>query len=169
VSAFALALVPDLPKALKTRTPQQLVVRSKIDNLEHVMRKEIADGKIVQTIKDCAEDNTQADHYFGDKVYARGLWIPAGTVVVGKLHRFDRICIVASGKCTFVNEWEKKTVTAPYVGEFKAGSKTAVFAHTDSYWVACHGTELTDPDELVEKLVSPDHTDYQLYLEKLED
>jgi hypothetical protein len=154
---------------LVLRTPGQLQVRGKIDRLETSMRQEIAAGKMEKTIDDCAENNDQADHYFGHNVYARGLWIPAGTIVIGKLHREDRICIIAAGDCTFVNEWEKKRVKAPFVGEFKAGSKTAVFAHEDTYWIACHGTELTDPDEMVKELVSPDHEDYQLYLEKLED
>lgn len=154
---------------LALRSPQQLQVRKKIENLETAMRREVAAGNMVQTIDDCAESNDQADHYFGHNVYARGLWIPAGTVVVGKLHREDRICIIAAGDCTFIDEWHKERVQAPYVGEFKAGSKTAVYAHTDTYWIACHGTELTDPDEMVEKMVSPDHDDYQLYLEYKED
>ena len=90
-------------------------------------------------------------------------------MVIGKLHREDRICIIAQGDCTFVDEFKKRRVQAPYVGEFKAGSKTAVYAHTDTYWVACHGTELTDPNEMVEKMVSSDHEDYQLYLEHKEE
>jgi len=155
--------------ALTLRTPQQLVTRSKIEKLEDTMKSAIREGRMEQTIDDCAKNNDQADHFFAKDVYARGLWIPAGTVVVGKLHRESRICIVASGSCTFVNEFERQVVQAPWVGEFKAGSKTAVFAHSDTYWIACHGTDITDPDELVEELVSPDHEDCVLYLEKLED
>lgn len=154
---------------LVLRTPQQLAIRTRIDNLEESMKQEIKEGKMVQTIDNCSDNNDQADHFFGHNVYARGLWIPAGTVVVGKLHRNDRICIIAAGTCTFTNEWGRQTVSAPFVGSFPAGSKTAVLAHTDTYWVACHGTELTDPKELVEALVSPDHEDYHLYLESMED
>jgi len=150
-------------------TPKQLAVRTGIDSLEFSMKKEIAAGNIKQTIDDCAVNPDQADHYFGDKIYARGLWIPAGTVVVSKLHSQARVCIIAAGKCTFVDEWQKETVKAPYVGEFKRGSKTAVYAHTDTYWIACLGTELTDPSEIIEELVFPDHEDYQMYLEKLEE
>jgi len=158
-----------MDQELVTRTPGQLQVRGRIEDLEASMKVEIEAGNMEQTIDDCAENNDQADHFFAKDVYARGLWIPAGTVVVGKLHRESRVCIVASGSCTFVNEFERQVVQAPWVGEFKAGSKTAVFAHSDTYWIACHGTDITDPDELVEELVSPDHEDYQMYLEKLED
>lgn len=154
---------------LSIRTPTQLAVRSQIEHLQDTLTDEIEAGNIEQTIVDCAEDNSQADHYFGEGVYARSLLIPAGTVVIGKVHKQDRICIIAQGSCTFIDEWQKKTVEAPYIGEFKAGSKTAVYAHTDTLWVACLGTELQDPDTVIEELVENNHEDYQVYLEKLEE
>ena len=133
------------------------------------MRVAVTTGEVDQTIVDCQEDNSQADHFFGEGVYARSLLIPAGTTVVGKIHKQDRICIIAKGKCTFIDEWQKKTVDAPYIGEFKAGSKTAVFAHTDTVWVACIGTDSKDPDIMVHELVDSTHEDYQTYLEQIEE
>ena len=121
-----------------------------------------------QTIVDCTKDPDQADHYYGEGVYARALLIPAGTCVIGHIHKQDRICIIAQGECTFVDEWQNKTVEAPYVGEFKAGSKTAVYAHTDTLWVACLGTNSKDAEVIIDDLVEVSHKDYQLYLEQLE-
>lgn len=133
------------------------------------MEQEIEDGNMEQTIVNCKDDNSQADHYFGEGVYARSLLIPRGTVVIGHIHKQDRICIIAKGKCTFVDEWGKKTVSAPYIGEFKAGSKTAVYAHTDTLWIACLGTDSKDPDVMVNELIESTHDDYQLYLEHKEE
>ncbi len=154
---------------LTIRTPTQLVVRSKLDGLQATMEHEVASGKMEQTIVDCAKDANQADHYFGEGVYARALLIPAGTCVIGKIHKQDRVCMIMSGECTFVDEWQKKTVKAPYIGEFKAGSKTAVYAHTDTLWVACLGTHLKDAATAINELVEATHEEYQLYLEKLEE
>lgn len=156
-------------KALAVRSPTQLAVRSRIDGLQWTMEKEIESGKMEQTIVDCTKDPDQADHYYGEGVYARALLIPAGTCVIGHIHKQDRICIIAQGECTFVDEWQNKTVEAPYVGEFKAGSKTAVYAHTDTLWVACLGTNSKDAEVIIDDLVEVSHKDYQLYLEKLED
>jgi len=150
------------------RNPTQLAVRSKIDELQHTMEEAITKGEMEQTIANCKEDNSQAKHYFGDGVYARSLLIPAGTAVVGHIHKQNRVCIISQGKCTFVDEWHKRTVTAPWIGEFKAGSKTAVYAHTDTTWIACLGTDLTDPDIIVEDLLKESHDD-QVYIEQLED
>lgn len=155
--------------SLAIRTKTQLATRSKIDYLQEEMKKQVEDGQLEQTIVNCKEDNSQADHYFGEGVYARSLLIPAGSVVIGHIHKQDRICIIAQGECTFVDEWTKKTVKAPYIGEFKAGSKTAVYAHTDTLWVACLGTKSSDPDVIVEELLEDSHEKYQTYLEKLED
>lgn len=154
---------------LAIRSPAQLVVRSKIDRLESSLRKEIDEGNMVQTIVDCKKDNSQAGHFFGDGVYARSLLIPAGTTVVGYIHKQARVCIVASGKCTFTDEFHRRTVEGPWVGEFKAGTKTAVYAHTDTFWVAVIGTDLKDPDILVDKLVTGSHEDYENYVLQLED
>ena len=110
---------------------------------------------------DCKEDNSQANHYYGENVYVRSLLIPAGTSLVGYIHKQDRVCIIAQGKVTFVDEFQgRQTVEAPWVGEFKAGSKTAVYAHTDTLWVACLGTELKDEDIMTDKLVTGSHKDY---------
>ncbi len=154
--------------ALAVRTPTQLAVRSRIDGLQQTMEEGVAEGTLDQTLVDCSKDFDQADHYFGEGVYARSLLIPAGTCVIGKIHKQDRVCIIAQGECTFVDEWQKKTVKAPYVGEFKAGSKTAVYAHTDTLWVACVGTHKTDTDDLLD-LVETSHEGYQTYLTQLEE
>ena len=153
---------------LAVRTPSQLAIRSKIDGLQATMEKAVEDGELEQNIEDCEKNFDQANHYHGQGVYARSLFIPAGTCVVGKIHKQDRICMIMQGECTFVDEWHKETVKAPYIGEFKAGSKTAVYAHTDCLWVACMGTDEKHADGLL-GLIESTHEDYQLYLEHLED
>ncbi len=154
---------------LTLRSPAQLQVRGAIDTLQDQMADAIQSGEVEQTIVNCKEDNSQANHYFGEGVYARSLLIPAGSVVIGHIHKQDRVCIIAQGECTFVDEWQKKRVKAPYIGEFKAGSKTAVYAHTDTLWVACLGTDSKDPDIIVKELLDDNHEDYHLYLEYKEE
>ncbi len=154
---------------LALRSPTQLAVRSKLDMLQSGMEQDIAAGKMKQTIVDCTKDADQATHYYGDGVYARSLLIPEGTCVIGHIHKQDRVCMIMQGTCTFVDEWQNKTVTAPYIGEFKAGSKTAVYAHTDTLWVACLGTNSKEADVIIDDLVETSHEDYQLYLEQLEE
>jgi len=160
--------VPVAPShPLAPRDIGQLIVRTTIERLEASMRKKIDDGEMEQTIFDGAseEGDAQVNHYHGQGVYARSLLIPAGTAVVGKVHRQDRICIIAQGKCTFTDEFGSETVEAPWIGEFKAGTKTAVFAHTDTLWVACLGTDLKRGIDAVEELTCDNHAEYHSLLE----
>lgn len=149
---------------LVARTPGQLQARGQIDNFENVLRNSIEKGEIESTIADCKRDNSQAKHYYGEGVYARSLLIPAGTAVVGYIHKQDRVCIIAGGKCTFADEFHSETVEAPWVGEFKAGTKTAVYAHTDTTWVAVVGTDDKDADILTDKLVVATYEEYEQYV-----
>ena len=154
--------------ALASRTEGELAVRSQIDLLESLMVGAVEQGTMEQTLFDGVSDkgNDQCQHFFGDGVYARGVAIPAGTAVIGKIHKLARVCVIAKGTCTFVDEFHRMTVEAPWIGEFRGGTKTAVFAHTDTYWVACVGTDINDPQTALEELSAKTYEDYNAFVEE---
>lgn len=124
----------------------RLEARRRIESLEAGLAEGLASGKVGATVHNggTEEGDAECDHYFAEGVYARSVLIPAGTAVVGRVHKQSRVCIVAQGTCTFMDEHQQRKVAAPWVGEFAAGSKTCVFAHTDTLWIACVGTDLKD-------------------------
>lgn len=154
---------------LVKRTPGQLATRGAIETLQQSMMVKVASGEMEKTIHDARtqEGNDQVDHFHAQGVYGRGLLIPKDTAVVGHLHKQSRICVVTSGTCTFTDEFHSETVTGPWVGEFRGGTKTAVYAHTDTYWIAFLGTDITDPNEAVESLTATSHADYEKYVEEI--
>jgi hypothetical protein len=142
-------------------------VRNGIEALESAIGKGVLDGEFEQTIFEggTPEGDAQCQHYFGDGVYVRTLMIPAGTCVIGRLHLQARVCMILSGTCRFVDEFQEHTVSAPWVGEFKPGTKTAVFAETDTLWAACMGTDLKDPQTAFYKLTLASHDELAGLLE----
>lgn len=146
-----------------------LAVRAAIDELEAAMFRAVEDGTAVQTIFSggTPEGDAQCRHYFGDGVYVRTLLIPAGTILVGRLHRQARVCLILTGRCTWVDETGRATVEAPWIGEFPAGSKTAVYAETDTLWAAALGTHLKDSATVFETLTYGTREQYEQFLEKL--
>lgn len=126
------------------------------------MHEGVGDGSLVETIHDGAtsEGQDQCTHLYGDGVYIRGLPIPKGTAVIGKLHKQARVCVVAFGDCTFTDEFQTKRVVGPWAGEFRGGTKTCVFAHTATYWWACFGTDLKNPEEIVDDLTAKSFDGY---------
>jgi len=84
----------------------------------------------------------RVDHIFSDGLYARTLYIPAGTVLTGKVHKRD------------LTDEGMKLLEAPQIIPSKKGIKRAGFSITDTEWTTVHATTATDvetaEDELVE-------------------
>jgi hypothetical protein len=117
--------------------------RNSIDALETEMKKHPA------------VDITEK-HHFSDGIYAREIFIPAGTMLTGKIHKTDHLNIVSQGKITVATEAGNKTVAAPYSFVAKAGTKRAGYAHTDTVWTTIHATQETDLDLIEREVITPD-------------
>lgn len=92
----------------------------------------------------------RTEHVFSEGVYMRLLWIPAGTVLTGKLHKSEHISICAMGEITVMTPTGMRRVSAPYTSVCPAGTKRAAFAHTDTLWINVHPNpdNERDPDVL---------------------
>lgn len=104
--------------------------------------------------------------HFIPGVYIREVFIPAGVVVTGRVHKTEHFCIVI-GECEIASI-EGKHI---YYGfnRFKSmpGVKRAVYAFTDTHFMTIHRTDETDKDKLVELMTSADYAEYDKYLECL--
>jgi hypothetical protein len=154
------------------RDVRNLPARRRIEALEASLVQEIEEGRIARSHHDGATDEgtAEADHLFAEGAYVRGLWIPAGCLVVGRVHLRSRVCIVAAGECAWIDEHQPDplTVAAPWAAEFPAGSKTAVLALQDTYWLAVTGTTLRDPQEILHTLSVGNTDQYVRHLERQE-
>lgn len=92
-------------------------------------------------------------HHFSHKVYGRELFIPAGTMVVGKIHRNSCLNIILTGKVAVATEDGESILEAPLVFVSRPGIKRAVLALEDTRWITAHGSEKTDLEELEEEII----------------
>jgi len=86
----------------------------------------------------------EVKHGFAPGVYARKLFVPKGTVLTGKVHRFAHWNILLKGHIEVMTEHGVKHVRAGDMFVSPAGVKRAGFAHEDSVWVTMHPTNETD-------------------------
>lgn len=114
-------------------------MRQKVDRLESAL----LDKKQV----DCP-----VRHHFSPGLYARQITIPAGTVVVGAIHKTDNVVILSKGSLLVVQGDEVVRITAPKAMICKARSKNAVYALEESVWTNFFETTETDTAKLVELL-----------------
>lgn len=97
----------------------------------------------------------ETTHHFSHGIYAREIFIPAGSLLTGKIHATDHISIVSRGDISVLTEGGIERIKAPATIVSKAGMKRVGYAHADTVWTTIHGTHETDLKKLEVELIVP--------------
>lgn len=100
----------------------------------------------------------QTEHYFVPGMYCRRVYRPAGTLIVGKVHKHPHFFLCAKGEIIAWTEKGMKKLQAGDVVECQLGTKRVTLATQDSIGVTIHKTDKTDLNEIETELVEPDNT-----------
>lgn len=98
------------------------------------------------------------EHQFSPGMYMRKLYRPAGTLIVGKVHKQPHFFLCAKGEIIAWSENGMKKLQAGDVIESKPGTKRVTLAVTDAIGITIHRTDKTDLDEIEAELIEPDET-----------
>ena len=98
------------------------------------------------------------EHQFSPGMYMRKLYRPAGTLIVGKVHKEPHFFLCAKGEIIAWTENGMKRLQAGDVIESKPGTKRVTLAVTDAIGITIHRTDKTDFDEIEAELIEPDET-----------
>ena len=101
------------------------------------------------------------EHYQIDGVYVRSLFLPAGTLLTGKIHNFENIAILAQGTIRVSNGTDAYVLTAPHIMVDKPGVKRIGYAETDVTFITVHKTANTEIDDIEKELVSDTFEEYE--------
>jgi len=96
------------------------------------------------------------EHYFAGGMYCRKVFRPAGTTIVGKVHKKAHLFLCAKGQILAWSETGMRTLNAGDVVESQPGTKRVTYAVEDSIGVTFHVTDKTDLDDIENELVEPD-------------
>jgi hypothetical protein len=104
-----------------------------------------------------AVDCSPTKHLFVHGVYAREVFLPAGSWNTGKLHTHEDLLIIAKGRVTFYTENGATTLEGPCMTTVKAMTKPLVHAHEDTWMYSAHVNPNghTDPDAMERELIVP--------------
>jgi hypothetical protein len=94
-------------------------------------------------------------HHFADGVYLREMFMPAGSVVTGKIHRTKHLTIIASGTVRITTDRGVEEITGPAVFASEVGAKKAIYAITDATLMNPHPTTETDLEKIEEAFIAP--------------
>lgn len=95
-------------------------------------------------------------HIFTPGLYAREIFMPAGTVVTSKIHKTEHPYVISQGVISVWSEDEGiEHLYAPHTGVTKPGTRRVLYAHTDTIWTTFHVSDETDLAKLEEQLIEP--------------
>jgi hypothetical protein len=107
-------------------------------------------------------------HYFAAGVYARELFIPAGVLLTGKIHKYPQINIMSAGDLSvLLDDGTIRRVRAPFTVVSPAGTKRIAYAHEDTVWTTLHATEDTDLDRIEEHFIAQTEREYLAFTKRL--
>lgn len=111
--------------------------------------------RLENVIKDMPQLEFETKHHFAPGIYTRELFIPAGTVLTGKIHRHEIMNVLVSGTIRVTTDDGIETLTGPMIFNSQAGTKKAGYTETDVIWLNIHPTELTDLEEIEREFIAP--------------
>lgn len=127
----------------------------KIDALEAGIRRELVPVE-------CPIAN-----YFAPGLYAREMFIPAGTTLTGKIHKYANLSIMSKGALElFLEDGTTQIVRAPFTYVSPPGTRRAAHALEDTVWTVIHATEKTDVDEIEREFIAQSPAEYRLFVEE---
>lgn len=112
------------------------------------------------------DDICPVRHHFSPGVYAREMFIPKGTIIVGKIHKHVNLNIMSAGELSVLTENGIERVRAPFTIVSPPGTKRVAYAHEDTVWTTIHGTDITDVDEIEERFIAQTEEDYIAFCEQ---
>lgn len=97
-------------------------------------------------------------HFFAPGMYTRECTIPAGSVVVGKMHRHVHPVFLMAGTVRINTDRGMETITAPHVWISQENAKRALVTVTDCVFATVHlnPTDTTDLDEIEAAIIVPE-------------
>lgn len=133
-------------------------IRHRVYALQAALGRGIADNSM-------QEIEVKLTHTFAPGVYIRTAFVKAGSVIVGKIHKHKHGNILSSGRATVVTEGGGSQHIEGYLPMVsEAGTKRAVYAHTDIVWATIHLTNSTDLAEIEKELIAETYADYEQFL-----
>ncbi len=93
-------------------------------------------------------------HHFSPGLYMREIFMPAGTIVIGKVHKTEHFNIIMQGSCYIVHDdGSHEVISAPSVFVSQAGVQKVLVITEDMTWMTTHVTDETDIQKIEDMII----------------
>ena len=126
-----------------------LVVRAQLDAIEEAMSS--MDATPIESFP--------LRHHFANGMYGREMFMPAGTLITGRIKKDEHISIISQGEVYEATEHGAQHIKAPHTFVSAPGTKRLVYCLQDTVWTTIHRTDETDLLKLDNELIAKTHSD----------
>jgi len=107
-------------------------------------------------------------HSFGEGLYVREIFMPQGSLIISKIHRFTHPYFVLEGVASVWTDEGVQLITAPYSGMTSPGTKRVLYIHKDTVWITVHRTDKTVIEEIEEEIIAKNFDEFKILMDKEE-
>lgn len=141
---------------------EKVKFRQDILSVQNGLQEMIKNGQIQSTLEDCIVRHyfSPVDEKYGCCTYAREMFIPKDTLIIGKIHKHQHLNIISKGKVIVYTEFGEKHLEAPITFVSEIGLKRSVYAVEDTLWTTIHLTQFAtenDLDKIEDEVISPNY------------
>jgi hypothetical protein len=95
-------------------------------------------------------------HTFANGLYVRQITVPAGVLLVSKIHKFSHAAFLLKGEISIFGTEGVSRLKAPASIITPAGTKRVVYHHEDTVFTTVHATDKTDVAEIEDEIIAKD-------------
>lgn len=165
----SIALAACYPEGLPEQFPVGLFAPTAGQSLhirEAALREKI--DALQADLLEYPQDDIKVTSTFAGGVYAREIFIPKGTLLIGKVHLSDHFNICLRGDLTFLTVDGPKRVVGPTMFVAPAGTKKLAYANEDSTWMNVHPALSDDPEQIVDAVTVSTFADYDRLVSRVD-
>ena len=120
--------------------------------------------RISKVLKKLPQATFAREFFYLPGVAVGVMFLPAGSLLTGKIHKHAHIAILAEGTLRLADDDNAFVITAPYVAYGKAGIKRLGYAETDCTFINVLSTNIVGADELDKEMVVDTHDEFEQFL-----
>ena len=123
-----------------------------------VFAKQLSLEKIENNMLKHEQVDIPLEHTFSGGIYIRQIFIPKGTIIMGKRHRYETCNILVSGELSiYMGEGvPMNRIKGPLLFTSKPYTKKLAYCHEDAIFMNIHPTKETDLEKLEKQFIIPE-------------
>lgn len=100
-------------------------------------------------------ESCPVEHFWAEGSYGRQITMPAGTLIVGKIHKHSHVNVISKGHCLVYTEQDGvKELVAPCTFVSHPYTKRVVYNIEETVWTTVHVTNATTEQEVEDEVIA---------------